>query len=360
MSDFFVQDKYFAMMQELHLNPSLCASRLISDLSSRSQSSKSELPTLWSSKAPMYMIDATWKLNQWEEMDTVANAFHSFGGSSNSELSKLEQDRSSQSKKKDSITFGADTGMSEAVVPSIGTVLHSLKKEEALFVFQSKLGDIRSNVLGHLKAALLSNQSSAYQRAYYSSIIPLHLIHDVQQFSQTIYEKLIQNHSAFQSEQSSAEDIFQCFTKLKAGWEARNRFVPLIAVDHSNTINQIIDVQRSLVKILQQHSMRISPNNSDLYAIELFRYWAKGLATEIKCGNLDRAYANMLEATQLMTDLLRNKEQSLLDFLSSDERADFVLDSAKVHWCRRDERGKHLQMKMHNYKLLQPFSFQLL
>lgn len=360
MSDFFVQDKYFAMMQELHLNPSLCASRLISDLSSRSQSSKSELPTLWSSKAPMYMIDATWKLNQWEEMDTVANAFHSFGGSFNSELSKLEQDRSSQSKKKDSITFGADTGMSEAVVPSIGTVLHSLKKEEALFVFQSKLGDIRSNVLGHLKAALLSNQSSAYQRAYYSSIIPLHLIHDVQQFSQTIYEKLIQNHSAFQSEQSSAEDIFQCFTKLKAGWEARNRFVPLIAVDHSNTINQIIDVQRSLVKILQQHSMRISPNNSDLYAIELFRYWAKGLATEIKCGNLDRAYANMLEATQLMTDLLRNKEQSLLDFLSSDERADFVLDSAKVHWCRRDERAALKVIKnelVKNYSKLEQVCF---
>lgn len=340
-------------MLELHLNPSLCASRLISDCSSTSQlSTKTELSTLWSSKVPMYMIDATWKLNQWEEMDKISSAFHTFVGLPNSEFSKQEQNHSlpSQPKKKSCGSFGPETGV---FVPNIGPVLLSLKNKEALFVFQSKLNDIRSSVLGHLKAAMLSNQQSAYQRAYSSSIVPLHLIHDVYQFSQTIYEKLIQNNA------TQDEDVFQCFENLKSGWEARNRFIPLVASGHSSNVIQIIDVQRALVKILQQHSMQISPSNSDLYAVELFRYWAKGLATEIKCGHLDRAYANMLEATQLMIQQLPNAKP-VLESLDLEERANFVLDTAKVHWCRRNDRGKSLiynkYFKRFNYVLFIFFS----
>lgn len=320
-------------MQELFLNPSLCASRLINDCSSQF-SSNQELSKCWSSKVPIYMIDATWKLNQWEEIDSIANAFPSFVGVPNSEFIKQEQDHTlpSEPKKKSLGVFGPDTGL---FVPNIGLALLSLMNKEALFVFQSKLNDIRSSVLGQLKAAMLANQQSAYQRAYANSIIPLHFIHDVHQFSQTIYEKLVQINA------TTSEDVFQCFEKLKAGWEARNRFVPLVASDHSSSLIQILDIQRALVKILQQHSMQISPINSDLYAVELFRYWAKGLATEIKCGHLDRAYANMLEATQIMMKKLPN-DKHLFETLDQEERANFVLDTAKVYWCRRNDRGKRL------------------
>src|SRR5699024_2238063 len=130
--------------------------------------------------------------------------------------------------------------------PNIGTVLYSLKKTEPLAVFQTKLADIQTAILGPLRAALLTNQQNAYQRAYVNSIIPIHFIHDVQQFSQTVYGLLLQESSPGQSNSTTTnnnnnqeQELLKCFNELKASWETRNRLLPS-GGSNSNTLNQVL------------------------------------------------------------------------------------------------------------------------
>lgn len=100
------------------------------------------------------------------------------------------------------------------------------------------------------------------------------------------------------------------------------------------------------MKILQEHVHRRRQLNgggesleqSDPYAVELFRYWAQAMSAALEAGQLDRAYANMLEAFTLSHQEIEKKNREFL--LGHGELAKFVMNSAKVHWCRRDERGE--------------------
>lgn len=246
---FDTQVAYFSELDRLHMDLSLFGARIQGD-------SKTAAGPKWSSALPQVMIDSTWKLGNWDEMETIVSS-----SSNNSFIAgyDLESNNSLANSAKSSPVKGdLGLGSNQRNAPSltvldatpyfasnIGHVLLSLQRGEGLFQVHQKLDDIRHLALAPLNAALLTNQKTAYQRTYQQSIVPLHLIHDVMLFEKMIFARLVEKQSASQGSGCNAngdgaqqdmkdeEAILKAFSEMKRGWEARNRILPLSAYSDS-------------------------------------------------------------------------------------------------------------------------------
>jgi len=343
MEIFDNHDKFFQCMSSLNVDLTLFSERLLSDVKP-DYSAHSVMPapsSKWSSTLPLQMIESAWQLCEWSQVESLISKTYFFGGVPNSEQFKPHDSNNIRSR----LSFGSDNSSSPFFVPEIGYVLLSLHNEEAVFTVEDKIADLRNSFLAPLSASLLSNHQIAYSRSYLDSIVSLHIVDDVKYFTQEFYNyvSIKDSQSTDGGNQSQLENVPYFFKEMLQHWQSRNKILPsMFTFSNQQPIHKVLEVQRSLVKILQNYftNKKQCSGEIDCFAVELFRYWKQGLRVALEFGQLERAHVSMLEAIHLRNKQIEMKNTKFLNQLKDEEQVEFLLDSAKVFWYMKDSCGK--------------------
>ncbi|KAJ6221290.1 hypothetical protein RDWZM_007102 [Blomia tropicalis] len=239
---------------------------------------------------------------------------------------------------------------------NLNPIFTSLYSLEAPFMLESKLTEVRNIALTSLRAASFASGPVAYHRAYWNSIVPLHMIYDVYYFAQTLYVQLMESWQTSSSISSMSPDqtvdsVETMFQEMLQQFKLRNSILPSISNSldmNEDVIQRVLDVQRSLVSIVRHHHLKRQSINADgvpsrpplsnvLLTIETFRFWIHSLRAALNCGQLDRAYSHMLAAYQLYYEQ-RDQHNNAFQ-LDDDEILDFTLNAARVFWYKNDSNS---------------------
>lgn len=252
-----------------------------------------------------YQLETMWKLNSWDGIMDQCNMTETI---QNGVFSKVNSD-----------ILINDLNQNNHCTPSFGYILASLHKEISFNHLDRKLSMVRQSFMSSLNSALLSNTFTAYARSYETSLIPIHIMHDIKEFISIIYQHLFNNNTDCEPTQLLKNSI----TNLINDWNYRNKILP-----DGPILQQVLDVQRSLIHFFNQHN-KFNLNMSN----ELYRYWHKSINCSLKTGLISRAYSSLMEIIQLK-ELL---PLCSINSIEENEQVDYVLNEAEVFWIRNNQ-----------------------
>ncbi|KAH7641071.1 hypothetical protein DERF_000806 [Dermatophagoides farinae] len=262
------------------------------------------------------LLEAKWKLNEWDMLSTATYQ------------SQLNIDHSP------SRNQWQQTG--------IGEIFSAMHQKKSPFLIDSKLSDVRQSFQNHLDAALITNAWTAYNRTYNQSILPLHMMHDIQQFVTVIYNRLLmlddsdepQSNSSSDNDNHYVEQLRNSFHEIITEWRLRNLLLP-----ESQQRQQIMDVQRALIELLLRHENKIGHQMSCDLREELFRFEHDSIRYALQFGRLDRATISLAKASQIREQSSQRSSWKIND----DKMVDFLLDHAQVLW-NKNQRTESIQL----------------
>lgn len=256
-----------------------------------------------------YLLESTWKLNCWDFRNPFISSFDLF--------------EANNSENESNFPWNCPYTSSH-FPPSFGHIIFSMKKRQSPFILDNKLCETRQSFMAPFYSALLSNCFTAYSRSFETTLIPIHIMQDMNQFVSTIYGFILAKNGNGQIDSPTDSQIQIHLKNLIKEWQLRNKIIP-----DGDIRLQVLEIQRSLMNLLESQK---SLDFSD----ELFRFWHESLKSSMTSGNLDRAYIYLLEALKLKKQLDNRSSSSSINPLTESEQIEFVLDHSEIFWARKN------------------------
>ena len=279
----------------------------------------------WRSKITPFLVETTWKLSQWEELNKCLT---------------------------DCPTDINATNMNM----NIGQLLSCIVRRDEQ-AFKNTLEKVRIKNMNHIAAVV--GESDAYHRSY-KDLGKLHMISDIEKAAMVFrqipqsdsdrFKKVVETN--IEDTRQFEGDFHQQIEKyLDILFSARNSRVlpsprslePILALQR--VLYSLDDKRSTIFRDQSQVSDSMLGRNNDL-DMPLFQSWLDSAKIARKSGNLQRCYNCLLEIRNMKSDLTAENDASLI--------ADIVIEHAKYSWSKgdlesRDEAIRHLSRGIQQY-----------
>ena len=230
----------------------------------------------WKSKIKPYMIEATWKLGNWDELDTLTKG------------------------------NGDDEGNTSQ---SIGRLLICVKERDSNG-FKVLLDRARVKEMNPISA--MASQRAAYLRSY-QHLVRLHMLTDLEQASTCLFD----------TKPGNIEDTLKP-EDLNPLWIQRNESI----LPSLRTLEPVLSLQRVIYNLACSGNR----NDQDKFSVELASSLLLSAKIARRSGNVERAHSCLLGAQRHMETEIASRDLNLV--------SEFLIETTKREWVRGDSESK--------------------
>lgn len=288
-----------------------------------------------------YQLEMAMELNKWDMLDDVGAAADRVGRESLGS------------------NYSATFGSTVAANQTFSRVLIGLYNQQPPIRLDDLINnEVKEAFVHPLTAAMLVNSETAYARAYSESIVPIHMLKDVEEFREYLRIYIDCEQSPAPSPTGKMAEITEAFNRMLKLWRIRNRLIPQGSGDRLRALA----TQKAMIALAQKKHQE-SFGGQYCLTMEYFRYLNDCVVNALAAGDLDLAYGNTLAALNLANEFQSNPGMVAAGAFENDlnqmERTDYILGMAKVLWCRsqhteairliKAEADKHQMLQQHIY-----------